>query len=131
MDIAQAADKVVFCGTFRAGGLQAEGRHGRLEIREDGAYPRAVQQVQGICFNGQKMFREGKEVLYVTERAVFRLGEYGPELVEVAPGVDLEQDVLGRMEFRPVVSKDCRPMDARVFTPGVMGVREDWGKGAD
>jgi acyl CoA:acetate/3-ketoacid CoA transferase len=126
MDIAHAVGKIVFCGTLKAGGLQAAGDGGRLQIRCEGAVPRAVERVQGVCFNGRKMWREGKDVLYVTERAVFRLCEAGVELIEVAPGADLERDVLGQMCFRPAVSPGLRPMDARIFTPGVMGVRERW-----
>jgi propionate CoA-transferase len=128
MDIAHTASKIVFCGTFRAGGLKAEGRGGRLVIGAEGSAPRAVARVQEICFNGPKMAREGKEVLYVTERAVFRLTGGGVELVEVAPGIDLERDVLGQMEFRPLIAPSLAPIDARVYTPGRMGLREDWEK---
>jgi propionate CoA-transferase len=121
MDIAEAVGKIVFCGTLRAAGLRAEGTGGRLTIEAEGAIPRAVERVQGVCFNGPKMRREGKEVLYVTERAVFRLAESGPELMEIAPGVDLERDVLGQMAFRPAVSPSLRTMDTRIFKVGRMG----------
>ncbi|MCC7364119.1 MAG: acyl CoA:acetate/3-ketoacid CoA transferase [Dehalococcoidia bacterium] len=126
MDIAESVGKVVFCGTLRAGGLQAEGRDGKLSIAVDGAVPRAVEHVQGVCFNGRKMLAEGKDVLYVTERAVFRLTAEGPELIEVAPGVDVETDVIGQMGFRPRVSSALRPMDPRIFTPGPMGLKNTW-----
>jgi propionate CoA-transferase len=129
MDIAEAARKIVFCGTFRAGGLDAEGRNGRLEVRREGDVPRGVERVQGVCFNGRRMHRQGKDVLYVTERAVFRLTGQGPELIEVAPGVDVERQVLGQMDFRPAIAADLRQVDPRVYTPGVMGVAEDWEKG--
>lgn len=126
MDIAQSVGRVVFCGTLRAAGLRAEALGGTLHIATEGAAARAVERVQAICFNGPKMCREGKEVLYVTERAVFRLGAAGPELVEVAPGVDVERDVLGQMCFRPAISPALKPMDSRIFTPGAMGLRVGW-----
>ncbi len=123
IDIAHGIQRVIFCGTFRAGGLRASGEAGTLRIECDGRIPRAVEHVQAICFNGPKMFREGKEVIYITERAVFRLAADGPELVEVAPGVDVERDVLAQMCFKPRISPDLREMDARAFTPGIMGLR--------
>ena len=126
MDIAHAVGKVVFCGTFRAGGLRAEGSAGQLTIEADGAIPRAVRRVQGVCFHGPTMVREGKEILYVTERAVFRLGASGPELVEIAPGIDVQRDILGLMEFEPRVSPQLREMDPQVFQAGVIGIRDRW-----
>jgi acyl CoA:acetate/3-ketoacid CoA transferase len=126
MDIAHAVGKVVFCGTLRAAGLQAEGLAGGLCIRAEGNVPRAVGQVQAVCFNGPKMFAEGKEVLYVTERAVFRLTASGPELVEFAPGIDLERDVLAQMAFRPAISPGLKRMDTAIFTPGLMNLRSTW-----
>jgi acyl CoA:acetate/3-ketoacid CoA transferase len=126
MDIAERAGKVVFCGTLRTAGIRAEGRDGRLSITQEGAIPRAVERVQGLCFAGERMLREGKEVLYVTERAVFRLTEAGPELVEVAPGIDVERDVLGAMAFRPAISPELREMDRAIFTPGPMGLKARW-----
>ena len=78
MDIAHAVKRIVFCGTFRAGGLAIEAGGGQLRIASEGAVPRGVDGVQGVCFGGKQMLRQGKEVLYVTERAVFRLTEAGP-----------------------------------------------------
>jgi acyl CoA:acetate/3-ketoacid CoA transferase len=126
MDIAEAAAKNVYSRTVRAAGLQAQGPGGELKIEAEGSVPRAVQQVQAICFNGAKMLAEGKEVLYVTERAVFKLTPAGMELIEIAPGIDLEKDVLGQMAFRPVVSPALKAIDARVYTPGLMGLRDEW-----
>lgn len=126
MDIAEAAPKIVFCGTLRAAGLQAHGAAGSLEIVAEGAAPRAAARVQAVCFNGPKMFREGKDVLYVTERAVFRLTATGPELIEIAPGVDIEKDVLAQICFRPGIAPALKVMDARIYTPGVMGLRHEW-----
>jgi len=129
MDIAEAVGDVVFCGTLRAGGLRAAGHDGRLLIEADGATPRAVTDIQGVCFNGERMRRQGKTVRYVTERAVFRLTDDGVELCEVAPGVDVDRDVLGQMGFVPKVAPDLATMDERIFRAGPMGLRRDWGMG--
>lgn len=126
MDIAHAVDKVVFCGTFRAGGLSTNGTGGKLHIENEGGIARAVEQVQAICFNGRQMSEQGKEVLYVTERAVFQLTSDGIELIEIAPGVDLERDIVDKMQFKPTISPNLREMPAEVFTPGPMGMLEAW-----
>ncbi len=126
MDIAHSARKIVFCGTFDAGGLQVRADDGKLAVVQEGKTLRAVDKVQAVCFNGPKMHREGKEVLYVTERAVFRLTVQGPVLCEVAPGVDIERDVIGRMGFRPVIAPDLKTMDGRIFRKEPMGLKRAW-----
>jgi acyl CoA:acetate/3-ketoacid CoA transferase len=105
VDITQGARKVVFCGAFEAKGLQVA-RHGtELEIAQVGEVPKLVAQVSHITFSGPQALLAGKEVLYVTERAVFRLVEGGVELIEVAQGVDVQRDVLDRMAFKPLVGE--------------------------
>lgn len=101
IDIAQNARKVVFVGTFDAKGADLASGDGRLTINRHGDVTKFVDAVDQITFSGQQAVRQGQEVFYVTERAVFRLGENGPVLIEVAPGVDAEADVLARMDFRP------------------------------
>lgn len=128
MDIAEGAPKVVFCGTFTAGGLQVDISSGSLRVVQEGRVPRHVEKVQGICFNGRRMLREGKEVLYLTERAGFRLTEDGPELFEAAPGIDLEREVIAPLGFRPPLADEVRTMDERIFRPGPMGLAEEWTK---
>ncbi len=127
MDIAEHIDRIVFLGSFRAAGLDAVGENGLLRIRREGAFPRAVEQVQAVCFSGLLMFEEGKTVHYVTERAVFQLTADGPMLTEIAPGVDLQSEVLDRMEFTPAISPDLKTMDPRLFRQGQIGLRQDWG----
>jgi len=127
MDIAEAVDDVIFCGTLRAGGLQVTGQDGRLVIDAEGSTPRAVGDIQGVCFNGERMRSQGKTVHYITERAVFRLTDDGLELCEVAPGIDIDRDVLGQMAFVPKLAAEVRTMDERIFRPGPMGLRRDWG----
>jgi acyl CoA:acetate/3-ketoacid CoA transferase len=127
MDIAHAVDDVVFCGTLRAGGLEVTAADGRLVIETEGRIPRAVSDIQGVCFDGARMRRQGKTVRYVTERAVFRLTDDGVELCEVAPGIDVDRDVIGQMAFVPKLAPDLRLMDERIFRPGPMGLRREWG----
>jgi propionate CoA-transferase len=104
IDITQTARKVVFCGTFEAKGLDVEVKSdGAISIVRGGDVPKLVRQVEHITFSGAQARANGQEVLYVTERAVFRLGAQAVELVEVTSGVDVERDVLARMAFRPTV----------------------------
>jgi len=105
INISQGARRVVFGGTLTAGDSR-----------------KVVQRVEQVTFSGRYARERGQEVLYVTECAVFRLGEGGPELIEVAPGLDAERDVIGRMAFRPAVSPALRPMDAALFADGPMGL---------
>lgn len=104
IDITQTARKVVFCGTFETKGLEVEvDADGALKILRAGEVRKLVQKVEHITFSGAQARENGQEVIYVTERAVFRLGSDAVELVEVGNGVDLERDVLARMAFRPAV----------------------------
>lgn len=116
VNISQNARRLVFCGTFTSDGLQVEVNSGELNIRREGRIRKFVDQVEQISFSGDVARRNGQEVLYVTERAVFRLTESGVELIEVAPGIDLHRDILERMSFAPII-RDVRPMSSRVFHP--------------
>jgi propionate CoA-transferase len=124
INISQNAKEVVFVGTFNAGRLRIAVEDGKLRILEQGSARKFVDEVEHRTFSGAYATARGQPVLYVTERCVFRLGADGLELTEVAPGIDLERDILARMDFRPIV-KEPRLMDARIFRPEAMDLRAD------
>jgi len=114
---------VVFAGTFTAGASDIAVHDGRLVIECDGAAPKFLEAVEHRTFAGAYAAARGQEVVYVTERCVFRLTADGLELTELAPGVDLQRDVLDRMGFAPIVGQPAL-MDARIFRPEPMGLRK-------
>ncbi len=122
INISQSARTVVFTGTFTAGGLDVAVGDGRLTIRSEGRSRKLRESVQQITFNGRYAASRGQRVLYVTERAVFEASERGLRLTEVAPGVDVERDVLAQMDFEPLCDGEPRRMDPRLFTAGPMGL---------
>jgi propionate CoA-transferase len=122
IDISQRSKKVVFVGTFAAGGLTVAVEEGRLAIVREGRYPKFVAVIDEITFSGRVAATEEREILYVTERCIFRLGERGLELAEVAPGIDIERDILARLPF-PLVVGEIRPMEPAIFRPAPMGLR--------
>ncbi len=128
IDICHSTKKNVFCGTLRAGGLKETIVDGQLRIDQEGRFEKFVDEVQEITFNGQEALKNGHEILYITERAVFRLKEEGLELCEIAPGIDLEKDIISQMGFRPLIAKDLKTMDERLFIDGKMGINEDFKK---
>ncbi len=123
INISQNARRVYFLGTFAAHSRQ-EVVDGRLQILHPGRTPKIVEKVSHVTFNGRRAAARGQTVRYLTERCTFRLTADGLELVELAPGVDLERDVLAQLPFRPAISPDLRTIPAAVFTPGRMGLRE-------
>ncbi|MBT8769372.1 acyl CoA:acetate/3-ketoacid CoA transferase [Metapseudomonas boanensis] len=122
INISQNAKAVVFVGTFTAGPQDIRIEDGALRIIEDGAVHKFVRQVEHRTFAGRLAAKSGKPVLYVTERCVFRLTTEGLELIEIAPGVDLERDILERMDFVPIVREPKR-MDTRLFREERIGLR--------
>jgi propionate CoA-transferase len=107
---------VVFVGTFTAGGLEVEVMDGRLNIIQDGRLSKFVEAVEQMTFSGKRAAQRSQPVVYVTERCVFELTEDGLVLVEVAPGVDIEKDILAKMKFKPVIKGKPRLMDPRIFS---------------
>ncbi len=119
INISQNARRLVFAGTFTAGGLRIAVEDGRLAVVSEGRQRKLVDAVQQITYSGAYGAERGQPVLYVTERCVFRLGADGLELTEVAPGIDVERDVLAHMDFAPRIGT-LREMDARIFDPSPM-----------
>jgi propionate CoA-transferase len=127
IDISQNARKVVFAGTFTTGGFQATIENGMLRIAHEGRAQKFCERVQQVTFSGKVAAAAGTPVLYVTERCVMRLTPAGLELIETAPGIDIERDILAHMGFRPIV-RDVRRMARRLFLFEPMnlnGVRAD------
>jgi propionate CoA-transferase len=123
INISQNAKTMIFSGTFTAGGLDIGWTNGRTHIGREGAEKKFVSKVQQVTYSGALAARNGQRAFYITERAVFRRNEAGrPELIEIAPGIDLERDIFAQMQFRPDVSPDLKEMDARIFRPEVMGL---------
>lgn len=120
IDISQGAKKVVFCGTFTSGGLKVEVNDGKLKILQEGRSVKLVKEVQQVSFSTEFSKEAGQKVVYVTERAVFEYRDGKFVLIEIAPGIDLEKDVLAKMEFVPEIDKNLKQMDERIFRPEVM-----------
>jgi propionate CoA-transferase len=125
INISQNAKKVVFAGTFTAGGLQIAAGDGRLAVLHEGAARKFVRAVEQITFSGAYAATHGRTVLYVTERCVFGLRPDGVELIEVAPGIDIERDILAQMDFKPIIRDQLELMDERIFFDRPMGLRDD------
>lgn len=123
INITQNSRKVVFVGTFTAGGLKIAVDGGQIRILQEGRARKFVANVEQITFSGKLAAKEKKEVYYVTERCVFALTPAGVELIEVAPGIDIERDILSQMEFKPVVREPI-PMDKRLFLQEPMGLKD-------
>ena len=122
INISQNAKAVYFLGTFTPGG-KATIEEGRLQLVDSGTGKKFVRRVQQITFSSVNSRRRGQPVYYITERAVFRLTAGGLELVEIAPGVDLERDILAQMEFVPKVAHHLRQMDPLIFREAVIGLQ--------
>lgn len=115
VNISQNARRLIFCSTFTADGLEIAIQNGRLRVLAEGRVRKFIPQVEQISFSGRTAGVAGKEVWYVTERAVFRLRREGLELIEIAPGIDLQKEVLDLMDFRPILGS-VSEMPAHIFT---------------
>ncbi|MCA9781743.1 MAG: acyl CoA:acetate/3-ketoacid CoA transferase, partial [Candidatus Eremiobacteraeota bacterium] len=121
INISQNARFVCFMGTFTSRSQLAV-RDGELVIEKEGSGKKFVAEVEQVTFSGEYARKNGQTVYYVTERAVFQLTAEGLCLVEIAPGVDLERDVLAQMDFRPLIAEDLKTMDAALFSEGLLGL---------
>ena len=125
INISQNAKTMIFSGTFTSGGLEIDWPEGQTRIGREGREKKFVRKVEQITYSGALANENGQRALYVTERAVFRRNEVGRlELIEIAPGINIERDILAQMEFTPEISKNLKPMDARLFRPEPMGLAQ-------
>ncbi len=123
INISQNAKTVVYVGTFTAGGLSLLIEDGQIRITQEGKSKKFVGgEVEHITFSGEYGLKKGQRIIYVTERCVFELNEEGMQLTEIAPGVDLQKDILAQMDFEPVIKGEPELMDPRIFLPGPMGL---------
>ena len=125
IDISQNAKKVCFVGMFTAGGLNLFVEDGKLRIDQEGRQKKFVRQVEQKTFSGRYAAENKQPVLYITERCVFALCDEGLELIEIAPGIDLETQVLALMDFKPIMRRPPKLMDERIFRFDRMGIKDD------
>jgi propionate CoA-transferase len=123
INISQNARKLVFVGTFKAKGLKVECAGGKMKIAQEGAMMKFIDQVEQVTYNGRYGAEQGRTVLYVTERCVFRLTPDGLELAEVAPGLDIQKDIVDQMAFEPII-KSPKLMNATLFQPNLMKLKD-------
>jgi len=125
INISQNAKKIVFLGTFTTGDLRISVQGGKLWIDREGKVKKFVDRVEQITFSGKYAVMKNQPVLYITERGVFSLTKEGMELIEIAPGVDVEKDILSQMDFKPIIRKPPPLMDERIFRYEPMGLKDD------
>ena len=125
INISQNAKMVVFGGTFTAGKSIISWPNGQMQIECDGTGKKFVKAVEQVTYSGPFGRERGQRVLYVTERAVFRLGADAVELIEVAPGIDVDRDIFAHMGFKPKVAPNLATMDARLFQPQRLRLADD------
>jgi propionate CoA-transferase len=121
INITTSSKKVVFCGTFTTGGLKVTAEDGKVKILQEGNHKKYLDHVEQITFSGKYAAKSNKPILFVTERAVFKLLDGELMLVEIAPGIDLEKDILAHMDFKPRIASDLKLMPEEIFRP-------EWGK---
>ncbi|UTW03659.1 acyl CoA:acetate/3-ketoacid CoA transferase [Amphritea atlantica] len=123
INITQNTRDLYFLGTFTSGPQQIEINNGELQIIKNGPVKKFLRQVQQITFNGEYAIKQGHSVTFITERAVFLLTAAGLKLTEIAPGVDLQKDILEQMEFKPAIDDNLALMDPRLFNQGPMNLQ--------
>ena len=123
VNISQHCKKLFFLGTFTTKGLKIAIKDGRVAIEKEGQIRKFVNSVEQITFSGSYAAEIGQPVLYITERAVFELHKDGLHLTEVAPGIDIERDILAHMDFKPIINEPPKLMDARIFRDRPMGLQ--------
>jgi propionate CoA-transferase len=123
--IAGGVPRIYFGGTFTAGRTEFSITNNKLNIIREGTISKFIEDVFVVAFSGQHAIKYGQEILYVTERAVFRLTKDGLTLEEVAPGIDVDKDVIQKMSFEPIIRGSVREMDDKIFNESIMGIRNE------
>jgi len=116
IDITQNTKRVVFCGTLTSGGLKVSYGNKKLKIISEGVHRKFINEVEQITFSGSYAREKNHEILYITERCVFKLCMGGIMLTEIAPGINLEKDILSNMDFKPEISRQLKIMDGGIFS---------------
>lgn len=125
IDISQESKRIIFAGSMCVGSVVSLD-NGTVRIQQQGTVKKFVNQVKQITYSSRSAIKKGQYVVFITERGVFHLGEDGLVLTEIAPGIDLQRDILEQMEFAPKVSKQLRQMPAELFAEGRMGIEHVW-----
>ena len=123
INISQNTKNVVFCGTFTAGGLKEEIKDGQLHIIQEGREKKFIKAVEQVTFSSSYAIKTNQNVKYITERCVMVLTDKGLMITEIAKGIDLEKDIINQMEFKPLIAKDLKLMDERIFKDQLMGLQ--------
>lgn len=123
INITQNCKKIIIMGTFTSGGLEVEVKDGKLSIVQEGKYNKFVENVSQITLSSKNVLNNNQDIIYITERAVFKLNKDGfLELTEIAPGIDLNRDIVNKMGFKPIISENLKLMDKRIFMEDKMGI---------
>ncbi len=130
VDISSSAKKVIYCGTFAVKSVQEISASG-LSIAHPGKMKKFVEKVQQVSFSGRSAMERGQTIIYVTERAVFQLTPEGVMLIEIAPGADLQRDILEMMDFTPIISGELKTIDPVIYQPHKLGLKEMFYAAAD
>ena len=97
----------------------------KIRILHEGTIPKFIESVYKIVFSGHQAIKYGQKIMYITERAVFRLNERGLVLEEIAPGIDIHNNIISKMSFTPLLANSIKEMDKRIFNDGKMGIRDE------
>jgi propionate CoA-transferase len=117
--------RIYFAGSFMGGKSDISISDNGIRILHEGTIPKFIESVYKIVFSGHQAIKYGQEIMYITERAVFRLTEKGLVLEEIAPGIDLNEDVISKMSFAPIIGNFIKEMDTRIFSEGKMEIRDE------
>jgi acyl CoA:acetate/3-ketoacid CoA transferase len=123
--IAGGAPRTFFAGSFTAGKSNIILSNSTIKIENDGLTSKFVEKVYRIVFSGKQAAKYGHTIRYITERAVFRLTDRGIVLDEIAPKIDIDKDILAKMDFLPTISSNLRTMDERLFDESKMNIKEE------